>query len=130
MVTHAAKGNGNISWLCCHLTEKKNGEIFEGFTAFWSSSDIGFTRARIIPAAASDKPILETRQGHKQNRCVTVCAGEIHIAGLTLVPMGFSGGLQQSFDFSDASIAAFQGNKLPCHTQAHSLMPEGTIVNL
>jgi len=52
------------------------------------------------------------------------------MAGLTLAPMGFSGVLQQSFDLSDASIAALQGNKLPHHTQVHSFMPEGTVVNL
>lgn len=54
----------------------------------------------------------------------------LHIAGLMLMPVGFSGGSQQSADFSDNSTAAFQGNKLPCHTQAHSSTPEGIIVDL
>ena len=42
------------------LPEMKNGEMFEGFSAFWSSSEIGFTGAGITPAAAEDKTILGT----------------------------------------------------------------------
>lgn len=60
MMTHAAKGNSNISWLHCHLTEMKNRGMFEGFSAVLGSSETGFPGAGIVAAAVPDKPILGT----------------------------------------------------------------------
>lgn len=54
MVTRAAKGNGTILWLHWHLPEGGNQEMFEGFSAFWSSSETGFTRAGFTSAGAPD----------------------------------------------------------------------------
>lgn len=110
MVRDAAKGN-NTSWLQWYLSELRNGEMFGGFLGFWMFLWMAYN------------PICP-RQTYSQGHGETT--RRLHTAGLMLMSMG----LQQSFDFSDTSVAAFQGNKLPHHTQSCSFTPEGTIRNL